>query len=110
MSDEVRGHRRRSPDRVVDRNLFYSSCGGYAPGGQRVVDPKLVSERNPYGVPRVEELLRAVDGASSAVDDRIATMRAMWEQGADARDIGREFGVDAASVRSVAKNRRWHRK
>jgi hypothetical protein len=110
VSDEVRKLRRHVPDRVVDRSLLSNPSGGFALGAQRVVDPKLISARNPYGVPSVAELLRRVDDASREAEDRIATMRALWEQGADARDIAREFGIDASSVRAIAKNRRWHRK
>ena len=113
MSEHTGGPLRRPRDHVAHRNPGGNPNGHFSPGKQQVIDPKLICDRNPYGDPRVDRVLREVDLSKKRnrdVESTFSTMQAMWECGASAADIGAEFETDAESVRSIAKNRKWRRK
>ncbi len=111
--------RQRGPNHAVSRGRVsdkaaYFSASDVGAAKQHVVDPKLVSLANPYGVPAVDRLIRRVDADVDAAEDAAqaqgAFMRLMWEQGHEASEIARETGVNRLTVKQMAKRGKWQRK
>lgn len=95
-------------DRVADRSSHFIDAGTAA-GPQKPIDPKLVTARNPYGVPHIANIIKKYDAMREVgeVDydpeneARNALVKLMHEQGESVHDIAREVSVDPKTVRAI---------